>query len=63
MTGQVDGNASLETLPSLGTLFELDEIYDGEFSQALKGGDLSEWVVIRPDVDLNSLSLLDESVL
>ena len=38
MTGQIDGNISLETLPSLDTLFELDEMSDGEFSQALQAG-------------------------
>ena len=63
MTGQIDGNISLETLPSLDTLFELDEMSDGEFSQALQVGELSELVVIRPDIELNSSSLLDESVL
>ena len=63
MTGQIDGNISLETLPSLDTLFELDEMSDGEFSQALQAGELSELVVIRPDIELNSSSLLDESVL
>ena len=63
MTGHVDDNIIHETLPSLDTLFELDEMSGGEFSQALQAGDLSELVVIRPDVDLNSSSLLDEFVL
>ena len=62
MTGQIDGNIIFETLPSLDTLFELDEMSDGEFSQALQAGELSELVVIRPDIELNSSSLLDESV-
>ena len=48
VTGQVGGNVSLETLPSLDALCELDEMSDGEFSQSLKAGDLSELVVIRP---------------
>ena len=42
VTGQVEGNVSLETLPYLDALCELDEMYDGEFSQALKARDLSE---------------------
>ena len=63
VTGHVDGNISLETLPSLDALFELDKISDGEFSQALKAGEISDLVVIRPDVELNSSSLLDESFL
>ena len=41
VTGQVEGNVSLETLPSLDALCELNEMSDGEFSQALKAGDLS----------------------
>ena len=63
MTSHVDGSISLETLSSLDTLFELDEMSDGEISQALKAGELSDLVVIPPDVKLNSSSLLDESVL
>ena len=34
VTGQVDGNFSLKTLPSLDALFKIDEMSDGEFSQA-----------------------------
>ena len=33
MTGHIDGSISLETIPSLDTLFELDEMSDGEFSK------------------------------
>ena len=32
MTGHFDGSISLETIPSLDTLFELDEMSDGDFS-------------------------------
>ena len=63
VTGEVEGNVSLETLPSLDAFCVLDEMSDGEFIQALKAGDLSKLVVIRPDVELNSSSLMDESVL
>ena len=48
MNGQVEGNVSLETLPSLDALCELDETSDGEFSQALKAGDLSDLWSLDP---------------
>ena len=63
VTGIVDGNISIETLPSLNALFELDEMPDGEFIQALKAGELFDLVVIRPDVELNPSSFLNEAVL
>ena len=44
-------------------LFKLDEMSDGDFSQALQAGELSDLVVIRHDVELRSSSLLNESVL
>ena len=61
--GQLNGKVSLETLPPVDTLCGLEEISDGDFSQALKSGELSDLVVIRPDVELKSFSLIDESVL
>ena len=35
VTGHVEGNIRLATLPSMDALFKLDEMSEGEFSQAL----------------------------
>ena len=64
MTGICDGTASLEVVLSLGALLELEELSFDEFCHSLKDDDLSEVVLIRPDIiELNSSSLLDEDVL
>ncbi|OWZ18610.1 reverse transcriptase [Phytophthora megakarya] len=46
VTGEVDGNISLYTLPSCNDLLELDEMSLTDFGDGLKAGDLAELVMI-----------------
>ena len=64
VTGACDGTISHESIPSLSSLLELEELSVEEFDHSLKNGDLLEVVVIQPDIiELNSSSLLDKAVL
>ncbi|KAG1682714.1 hypothetical protein DVH05_016195 [Phytophthora capsici] len=63
VTGDVDGDISLERLPSVDALLELDEMSVADFGEALKAGELTEVVMIRPEEELNSSSVVDEAVL
>ncbi|KAG3081449.1 hypothetical protein PI125_g20176 [Phytophthora idaei] len=63
VTGEVDGDISLGSLPAVNALLELDKMSIAEFGEALKAGDLAEVVVIRPEEELNSSSVVDEAVL
>ncbi|KAE9067788.1 hypothetical protein PF010_g27325 [Phytophthora fragariae] len=62
VTGDVDGDIGLDPLPTLDALLELEEMSVADFGEALKAGDLAEVVMIRPEDELNSSSLLDEAV-
>ncbi|KAG3020771.1 hypothetical protein PC120_g9095 [Phytophthora cactorum] len=63
VTGGIDGDISLDSLPAVNTLLELDEMSIAEFGEALKAGDLAEVVMIRPEEALNPSSVVDEAVL
>uniref|UniRef100_H3H1W0 Reverse transcriptase domain-containing protein n=1 Tax=Phytophthora ramorum TaxID=164328 RepID=H3H1W0_PHYRM len=61
VTGEVAGDGSLEAVPAADALLELDEISIAEFGKALKAGELAEVAIIRPEDELNSSSLMDET--
>ncbi|GMG18399.1 unnamed protein product [Phytophthora fragariaefolia] len=61
VTGDVDGDVNLGTVPTLAALLELDEMSFDDFGEALQAGELAEVVVIRPEEELNSSSPLDEA--
>ena len=63
VTGDVDGDIRLERLPSVAALLELDEMSVEELGEALKADKLAEVVMIRPEEELNSSSVVDEAVL
>jgi hypothetical protein len=63
VTGEAEGNVSLEAIPTVAALLELDEMSISEFGDALKAGELAEVVMIRPEEELNSSSVMDEAVL
>ncbi|KAG3196424.1 hypothetical protein PC128_g7683 [Phytophthora cactorum] len=63
VTGEVDGDISLDSLPAVNALLELDEMSIAEFGEALKAGDFAEVIVIRPEEELNSISVVGEAVL
>ncbi|KAG3077300.1 hypothetical protein PI124_g19442 [Phytophthora idaei] len=63
VTGEVDGDINLDSLPAVNALLELGEMSIAEFGEALKAGDLAEMVVIRPEEALNPSSVVDEAVL
>uniref|UniRef100_H3H492 Reverse transcriptase domain-containing protein n=1 Tax=Phytophthora ramorum TaxID=164328 RepID=H3H492_PHYRM len=63
VTGEVAGDVNLEAVPAADALLELDEMSIAEFGEALKAGELAEVAIIRLEDELNSSSLMDETVL
>ncbi|KAG3126424.1 hypothetical protein C6341_g25372 [Phytophthora cactorum] len=61
VTGRVDGDISLDSLPAVNALLELDEMSVAEFDEVVKKDALAEVVVIRPEEELNSSSAVDEA--
>ena len=50
-------------MPSVDALLKMDELSLAELGNALKAGEIAEVVVLRPEDELNSSSLLDKAVL
>ncbi|CEG50142.1 reverse transcriptase [Plasmopara halstedii] len=63
MTGEEDGDVTLEAIPAVDALLELDEMPFEEFGDVLEAGNSADVVIIRPTEEINSSSLLDEAVL
>ncbi|KAK1947234.1 hypothetical protein P3T76_001244 [Phytophthora citrophthora] len=61
--GSAEGGVPLDRLPSVDRLLELEEMSFADFGDALKAGELAEVVIVRPEEELNSSSVVDESVL
>ena len=62
-TCHIEEKIRLAPLPSLQALLELDEMSFNEFDRTLKTRSLSELVIIKPMLELNSSSLLVDAVL
>ncbi|CEG46061.1 reverse transcriptase [Plasmopara halstedii] len=62
MTGLEDGDVALEAISAVDALIELDSMSFEEFGGALKAGNLAEVVIIRPNEEIYSSSLLIEAV-
>ncbi|CAH0520395.1 unnamed protein product [Peronospora belbahrii] len=63
LTEDVEDPVALSAIPAVSALLELDELSFAEFSSALQAGDIAELVVIRPEEELTSSSILDKAVL
>ena len=63
LTGDVAGWVTLAPLPTLTALLELYEMSVAEFVRSLRAEEIEEVVMLRPEVEMMSSSLLDEGVL
>ncbi|CEG35324.1 uncharacterized protein PHALS_09450 [Plasmopara halstedii] len=63
MTGEEDGDVTLEAFPAMDALFELNEMSYEASGGALKAGHSAEVVIMRPNEEINSSSFLDEAAL
>ncbi|CEG40027.1 reverse transcriptase [Plasmopara halstedii] len=62
MTGEEYGEVRLEAMSAVDALLGLDEMSLEELGSALKADDLVEVVIVLPDEEIDSSSLLDEAV-